>query len=77
MLIRQAVAILNASAKTVGIPPSKMDETASVLPEHLVVMAMNDVNPTLGPQFMAKIEDVPVSHTVVHLPPLLVLPRQE
>ena len=35
-----------------------MDETASTLPEYPVVMAMNGVGPTLGPQLMAEIGDV-------------------
>lgn len=36
----------------------KMDETASTLPEYPVVMNMNGVGPTLGPQLMAEIGDV-------------------
>ena len=35
-----------------------MDETASALPEYPVVMAMNGVGSTLGPQLMAEIGDV-------------------
>jgi transposase len=35
-----------------------MDEIASTLPEYPVVMAMNGVGPTLGPQLMAEIGDV-------------------
>ena len=35
-----------------------MDEAASTLPEYPVVMAMNGVGPTLGPQLMAEIGDV-------------------
>lgn len=35
-----------------------MDETASTLPEYPVVMNMNGVGPTLGPQLMAEIGDV-------------------
>ena len=36
----------------------EMDKTASTLPEYPVVMAMNGVGPTLGPQLMAEIGDV-------------------
>ena len=35
-----------------------MNETASKLPEYSVVMAMNGVGPSLGPQLMAEIEDI-------------------
>ena len=35
-----------------------MDQTASTLPEYPVVLAMNGVGPTLGPQLMAEIGDV-------------------
>ena len=58
MLIHQAVAMLNAASETVESLRRKMDETASTLPEYPVVMAMNGVGPTLGPQLMAEIGDV-------------------
>lgn len=58
MLIRQAVAMLNATSATVESLRQKMDETASALPEYPVVMAMHGVGPTLGPQLMAEIGDV-------------------
>ncbi len=58
MLIRQAVAMLNIASATVESLRRKMDETASTLPEYPVVMAMNGVGPTLGPQLMAEIGDV-------------------
>ena len=58
MLIRQAVAMLNTAAETVENLRIKMDETASALPEYPVVMAMNGVGSTLGPQLMAEIGDV-------------------
>ena len=58
MLIRQAVAMLDTASKTVESLRRKMDETASVLPEYPVVMAMNGVGQTLGPQLMAEIGDV-------------------
>ena len=58
MLIWQAVAMLNAASQTVENLRSKMDEAASTLQEYPVVMAMNGVGPTLGPQLMAEIGDV-------------------
>ena len=58
MLIRQAVAMLNTASETVETLRLKMDEAASSLPEYPVVMAMNGVGPTLGPQLMAEIGDV-------------------
>ena len=58
MLIRQAVAMLNTASQTVESLRLKMDETASALPEYPVVMTMNGVGPTLGPQLIAEIGDV-------------------
>lgn len=58
LLIRQAVAMLNTASETVEALRLKMDETASTLPEYPVVMAMDGVGPTLGPQLMAEIGDV-------------------
>ena len=58
LLIRQAVAMLNTASETVESLRAKMDETASMLPEYPVVMAMNGVGPSLGPQLMAEIGDV-------------------
>ena len=58
MLIRQAVAMLNTASETVENLRIKMDETASALPEYPVVMALNGVGSTLGPQLMAEIGDV-------------------
>ena len=58
MLIRQAVAMLNTASEPVENLRIKMDETASALPEYPVVMAMNGVGSTLGPQLMAEIGDV-------------------
>lgn len=58
MLIRQAVAMLNTASETVESLRLKMDETASTLPEYPIVMAMDGVGPTLGPQLMAEIGDV-------------------
>ena len=58
LLIRQTVAMLNTASEAVETLRLKMDETASTLPEYPVVMAMNGVGPTLGPQLMAEIGDV-------------------
>lgn len=58
MLIRQAVALLDTVSETVESLRRKMDELAATLPEYPVVMAMNGVGPTLGPQLMAEIGDV-------------------
>ncbi len=58
LLVRQAVAMLNTASETVESLRVKMDETASTLPEYPVVMAMNGVGSTLGPQLMAEIGDV-------------------
>ena len=57
-LIRQAVAMLNAASETVETLRIKMDQVASQLPEYSVVMAMDGVGPTLGPQLIAEIGDV-------------------
>ena len=58
MLIQQAVVMLNAASETVETLRIKMDQTASQLPEYSVVMEMNGVGPTLGPQLIAEIGDV-------------------
>ncbi len=58
LLIRQAVTMLNTASETVETLRWKMDEAASTLPEYPVVMAMNGIGPTLGPQLMAESGDV-------------------
>ena len=58
MLIQQAVAMLNTASQTVEALRLKMDQTAATLPEYPVVMAMNGVGPSLGPQLIAEIGDV-------------------
>ena len=58
MLVHQAVAMLNTASETVETLRKEMDKTASMLPEYHVVMAINGVGPTLGPQLMAEIGDV-------------------
>ena len=50
--------MLNTASQTVESLRLKMDQTASLLPEYPVVMAMNGVGPSLGPQLMAEIGDV-------------------
>ena len=57
-LIRQAVAMLDAASEAVESLRMQMDHTASQLPEYPVVMAMDGVGPTLGPQLIAEIGDV-------------------
>jgi len=57
MLIRQAVTLLNITSQMVESLRIQMDQVASTLPEYSVVMAMNGVGPTLGPQLMAEIGD--------------------
>ena len=57
-LIRQAVTMLNTASQAVESLRLKMNQTAATLPEYPVVMAMNGVGPSLGPQLMAEIGDV-------------------
>ena len=58
MLIRQAVALLNTVSETVESLRLKMNELAATLPEYPIVMDMNGVGSTLGPQLIAEIGDV-------------------
>ena len=58
MLVQEAVEMLNAVSKTVESLRTRMDQTASTLPEYPVVMAMDGVGSTLGPQLMAEIGDI-------------------
>ena len=58
MLIRQAAALLITASETVESLRLKMNELASTLPEYPVVMDMNGVGTTLGPQLIAEIGDV-------------------
>lgn len=57
-IIKQAIEQLNAASQTVEQLRSLMNETASKLPEYPIVMAMNGVGSSLGPQLMAEIGDV-------------------
>ncbi len=58
LLVRQAVDMLKVASETVETLRVKMDQTASRLPEYSVVMEMDGVGHTLGPQLMAEIGDV-------------------
>lgn len=58
MLVRQAVEVLNSTSATVERLRKEMDKAASALPEYPVVMAMDGIGPSLGPQLMAEIGDV-------------------
>ena len=58
MLIQQAVTMLNTASETVETLRAKMDQVASLLPEYPVVMEMDGVGHTLGPQLIAEIGDV-------------------
>ncbi len=56
-LIQQAVSTLNAVSQTVEGLRMKMNEIASQLPEYDIVMAMDGIGPTFGPQLIAEIGD--------------------
>ena len=58
LLVQQAVTMLNTASETVETLRVKMNQTASLLPEYPIVMSMEGVGPTLGPQLMAEIGDV-------------------
>ena len=57
-LLKQAVEQLNAISSTLASIQQKMRALASTLPEYPVVLAMNGVGKTLGPQLVAEIGDV-------------------
>lgn len=58
LIIRQAVVQLNSASATVEELRTLMNETAANLPEYPLVMQMNGVGPSPGPQLMAEIGDV-------------------
>ena len=58
LIIKQAVDQLNTASTTVESLRTLMNETAARLPEYPVVMNMNGVGPSLGPQLIAEIGDV-------------------
>lgn len=57
-LLKQAVEQLNYISATLVAIHKEMLALASTLPEYPVVLAMNGVGVTLGPQLMAEIGDV-------------------
>lgn len=57
-LIKQAAEQLNSISSTVEELRTKMNETASKLPEYPIVMEMKGVGTSLGPQIMAEVGDV-------------------
>lgn len=58
LLVRQAVAQLNAISKTVETYRAEMDRLASQLPEYETVMSMTGVGKSMGPQLIAEIGDI-------------------
>lgn len=58
LLIRQAVSLLNTASRTVESLRTEMNRLAATLPEYPVVMGMEGVGTTLGPQLIAEIGDV-------------------
>ena len=58
LIIKQAVDQLNTAFTAVELLRTLMNETAAKLPEYPVVMNMNGVGPSLGPQLIAEIGDV-------------------
>lgn len=58
LLVREAVAQLNAVSKTVEIFRSEMRRLARQLPEFPAVMSLYGVGDSIGPQLMAEIGDV-------------------
>ena len=58
LLVREAVAQLNAVSRTVETYRAEMDRLASQLPEYQTVMSMTGVGKSMGPQLMAEIGDL-------------------
>ncbi len=58
LLVREAVAQLNAVSRTVETYRAEMDRLASQLPEYETVMSMTGVGKSMGPQLMAEIGDL-------------------
>jgi len=58
LIVKQAIEQLDIASKALEELRALMNETASKLPEYPVVMEMNGVGPSLGPQLMAEIGDV-------------------
>lgn len=58
IMVREAVAQLNAVSRTVETYRAEMDRLASQLPEYETVMAMTGVGKSMGPQLIAEIGDL-------------------
>mgnify|MGYP000112592057 CR=1 FL=1 len=58
LLVEQAVAQLRATSTALAALKHEMQALTSMLPEYPVVMAMNGVGTSLGPQLIAEIGDV-------------------
>ena len=58
LLVKEAVAQLNAVSRTVETYRTEMDRLASQLPEYDTVMVMTGVGKSMGPQLMAEIGDI-------------------
>ena len=58
LLIKEAVAQLNAVSRAVEVYRAEMNRLASQLPEYATVMEMCGVGPSMGPQLMAEIGDI-------------------
>lgn len=63
LLVKQAVAQLQATSAALAALKQKLQSLAETLPEYPVVMEMFGVGPTLGPQLMAEIGDVRRFHS--------------
>ena len=63
LLVKQAVAQLQATSAALAALKQKLQSLAGTLPEYPVVMGMFGVGPTLGPQLMAEIGDVRRFHS--------------
>ena len=58
LLVKEAVAQLNAVSRSVEVHRAEMNRLASQLPEYDAVMEMCGVGPSMGPQLMAEIGDI-------------------
>lgn len=57
-LIKQSISLLNTTSAIIESLRQQMNQTAQLLPEYPVVMAMDGIGPSLGPQLIAEIGDV-------------------
>ncbi len=63
LLVKQAIAQLQATSSALAALKQEMNDLAGQLPEYPVVMGMFGVGPALGPQLMAEIGDVRRFHS--------------